>query len=226
MEINPQASKFFSTQQNLDQFTRGYTPCGPYMENTESDHYWQVVWAGYWGPIDPAQQLFEIQTNSYFGNFVNKSNSPFNIQIIEGAEYCSFRECVPIEDYYNSCSWTDMDATNLTDLSGSDLIGSGDLMFFDCVPRYVEQTFHIRYNYLNQDQAVVTYSIYSVHLQKTKYFHTLIVKRPFILSERYKTIPHAEKEYFTPRPEPVFCSGLDSSSYYENYSCKGIVFSA
>ncbi len=195
------------------------------MENTQADHYWQVVWAGYWGPIDPAQQLFEVQTNSYFGNFVNKSNGPFDIQILEGADYCSFQECIP-EDY--GCRWTDMQYTNLTDISGDELIGSGDIMFFDCVPRYVDQIFHIRYHYLDQDTATVVYSIHSVRLNQTKYFHTLIVKRPFILSEMYETveIPHAEKQIFTPRPEPVFCSGLDSSNYYENYDCKGIVFSA
>ncbi len=221
VEIKPGSSQVFSKPQNNNQLNRGFTPCGPYIENTQTDHYWQVVWVGYWGPIDPAQQLFGTQGNVYFGNFVNPSNGPFEIQIIEGAEYASFQECVPIDEY--GCGWTDMEETSLSGISGSELIGSGNLMVFDCVPRRDDQTYHIRYHYLEQNEAAVTYSIHSVSLNQTKYFHTLIEKRPFVFEENSEPIeiPHAEEDEFIPRMEAVFCSSLDSSEWYANYNCKG-----
>jgi hypothetical protein len=151
------------------------------------------VWAGYWGPIDPAQQLFGVQGNAYFGNFVNTDNGPFNIQIIEGAEYCNFRQSIPIPEIENGYEWIDLNEDTLTDISGYELIGTGDFIFLDCVPRHWDRQYYdIRYNYLSQEQAIVTYSIYSVHLMQTKYFHTVIVKRPFILEEMEEPLilPH------------------------------------
>lgn len=52
VEIEPKGSNPLDDV-NIN-YIRGYTLCGPYMVNSEEDHYWQVVWAGYWGPIDPA----------------------------------------------------------------------------------------------------------------------------------------------------------------------------
>ncbi len=39
-------------------------------------------------------------------------------------------------------------------------------------------------------------------------------------------LPHAEFTEVSLEPVPVFCSTYDSSSWYEDYSCKGFVFSA
>ena len=86
--MNPQANNTTGNP-DLNQFTRGYTPCGPYMQNTQPDHYWQVVWAGYHGSLDPEQQLFGPQGNVSFRSIVSTGGGPYDIHIIDGAEYCS-----------------------------------------------------------------------------------------------------------------------------------------
>ncbi len=227
VEINPGTHPVLLGQQNSGKYARGYTPCGPYIENTQDDNYWQVVWAAYWGPIDPDQQLFAAQHNVYFGNFVNPSNGPFEVQIIEGANYCNFEKRVDgVDEFGNNFSYMeDLNSTTISDVSGLDLIGWGDtLMVLNCVPRHPEQSYQIFYHYLTQDEATVTYSIYSAALNQTKYFHTLIRKRQFVFPEQDEPmeIPHGEETEFRLQPVPVFCSGLDTSSYYENYYCNGI----
>lgn len=173
--------------------------------------------------------MFGIQGDAYFGNFVNPDNGPYNIQIIEGTEYCNFQKSIPIPEIENGYEWIDLNEDTLNNLSGYELIGTGDLEILDCVPRHWDQNYLIQYDYINQDQVIVTYSIYSVHLQQTKYFHTIIVKRPFIIEEMAEPLilPHGEKTNVSLSPIPVLCSYLDTSQWYEDYDCKGLLnFSA
>jgi hypothetical protein len=78
VEINPGGDT------KTNSFTRGYTPCGPYIQNTEADHYWQVVWGGYWAPLDPSQQLFGLSGLFGYGLF-----DSYDVEIIEGADHCT-----------------------------------------------------------------------------------------------------------------------------------------
>ncbi len=154
---------------DLSQFIRNYTPCGPYIENDDPDHYWQVVWAGYWGPIDPGQQLFYSQESDDRFDLL-PGNGNYDIQIIEGAEFCSIQENIEYEPYMYR--WEDISDVSLTGITVSELTGDGDFMEFDCVPRYGDQKYRIVYNYLDQQEALVTYSIRSADHNKTKYYHT------------------------------------------------------
>ncbi len=212
--------KLQSSKTTGNQLTRGYTPCGPYMQNTEPGHYWQVVWAGYHGSLDPKQQLFEQQGN------VNISDNigPYNIRIIDGANYCSFAKRVIIyEDGYPYITMKDTATTELDGISSSDLLGSGDYMNFDCVPSHDDQIYKIGYHYLDigMDEATVVYSIHSISSGKTIYLHTLIVKQPFAFFDKETYLTFAEDAEISTEAEGVFCTSLDSSSWYKDYQCKG-----
>ena len=116
IEIDPQSGRA-----DIGLFSRGYTPCGPYMENNQPDHYWQVVWAGYYGPLDPAQQLFGKQGGVYFGSFMNLYNGPYDIEIIEGADACKLQEKIHEVDEYgnNFYYWNDLETNLLQNISGT-----------------------------------------------------------------------------------------------------------
>ena len=75
VEIKPKAAGLQGTRK-IAQNERGYTPCGPYLEDTDNN-YWQVVWAGYHNSIDPRQQLFEKQGNLNLSSFM--SDGPYSI---------------------------------------------------------------------------------------------------------------------------------------------------
>lgn len=209
---------------NLTQTNRGYTPCGPYLPNSASDHYWQVVWAGYYGSLDPQQQLFGPQGNVSFRNIVNTGDGPYDIHILEGASRCSLQKRVVSNDYGTIyIHMKDTATTELNGISGSDLIGSGDYMNFDCVPSYLEQVYQIKYNYLDigQNEDTVVYSIHSTHLGKTIFLHTLIVKQSFVFFDKETYLPFAEDEQVSTEAKGAFCTSLDTSSWYEDYPCKG-----
>jgi len=217
VEINPDGDT------KINSFTRGYTPCGPYIQNTEADHYWQVVWGGYWAPLDPSQQLFGLPYLFGYGLF-----DSYDVEIIEGAEHCTLAQPVPIEDIENGWTLEPLNVTELEGLAAVQLTGSGTWMYIDCVPRVWDDTTHLQlvilYDYIEEDEAAVTYSIYCHQTMEKKYFHTLIVKRRFVFEEFANPIriPHAELDGCTPQAIPVFCSSLDTSQWYEDYDCKGI----
>ena len=107
---------------------------------------------------------------------------------------------------------------------GLDIIGKDTVEFLNCVARYINFNYRIFYNYIDSSQAVVTYKIHSISSNETKYFHTLIVKNSFVLDD-YRGIPQlplAETKDAYLEPVQVFCSSLDSSSWYEQYDCKGL----
>lgn len=198
---------------------RGYTPCGPYIENTQPGHYWQVVWGGYWGPLDPYQQLFGRQ-GGLNGQNILYAYGPYDIKIIEGSQYCNFRHREKINSTY---FMVDTQSTELDGKSALDLFGSGDTEQMDCVDRNEVQQYDIFYHYINEPEATVVYSIYSPALNRAIYLHTLIVKRPFYLKEKPGIIdlPLGEEENIFLPPVSNTCTGEDTSAWYRNYTCKG-----
>ncbi len=206
---------------DLTQTNRGYTPCGPYIQNSQPEHYWQVVWAGYYGSLDPQQQLFGPQGNVSFRNIVNTGDGPYDIHILEGASQCSLQKRVVSNDYGTIyIHMKDTATTELNGINGSNLIGSGDYMNFDCVPSYLEQVYQIKYNYLDigQNADTVVFSIHSTHLGKTIFLHTLIVKQPFIFLDKETYLPFAGDAEVSTGAKGIFCTSSDTSSWYEEYS--------
>ncbi len=200
IEVNPIKDSRFQKNQ-IETQSEGYKPCGPLYNNGGENHYWQTVWAGYYGSLDPTQQLFYLQDDFRY-YFVNADNT-YDIEIIEGIEYCNFRKLVPIENELNMYEWVDLDTTFLGRMPGDSLVGNGGIMIFNEVPTYSNQYYMIQFHYIQDTYASVTLKITSSR-NVTKYFHTLIVKRKFHYPENLLTFKIANYEefdlYFVPTP--------------------------
>jgi hypothetical protein len=202
-EINPDSAKLLN--KNLYELqTESFTPCEPYYHLGQPDYYYQTVWAGYWGSIDPMQQLFYIQ-DDFNWYFINSQNT-YEIKIIEGSEYCTFRKLVPLDLEENMFEWIDIESTVLSSIPGDSLIGDGDIMIFDGVETFWNQYYQVRFNYITSESENVTIKITSSQ-GVTKYFHTMIVRRNFSYPESQIEfdVPNFEEFPLDFYPEPTSC---------------------
>ncbi len=168
-----------------------------------NNHYYQLVWGGYWGSLDPAQQLFNLQCglmegHNYF-KYVLTWTFPYNIAIIEGQEFCRIEKKV-LSDLCDNCwEWIDINKDSLREVPVFYLKGGypdslhiahndttcNEIWMLNGVPHYEPSYYRIVYGYPNSSTANVTYQIVPGGMEDLPeeyiYLHTTIMWRDFYL---------------------------------------------
>jgi hypothetical protein len=107
-----------------------YTPCGPWIVSEDYYNRWQVVWNGTAFFLDPYQQLFNQQSNSYFSEF--SPGSVYNIIVTKSGNYCYINELGTLDTVTGNISQSRMIGDTLLNAQGTDLIGTGQWLTSDC----------------------------------------------------------------------------------------------
>ena len=117
MEISPQEiiSDYIPPQ---------YTPCGPYILQTDYYNPYQVIWNGGWFYIDPFQQLFNYQRNYY--TYSLDPGHYYNVTITTGAEYCYIVKSGYWDPDEDEFYYPEIIGDELLNVQGIKLIGTGD----------------------------------------------------------------------------------------------------
>ena len=123
MEISPQEiiSDYIPPQ---------YTPCGPYILQTDYYNPYQVIWNGGWFYIDPFQQLFNYQRNYY--TYSLDPGHYYNVTITTGAEYCYIVKSGYWDPDEDEFYYPEIIGDELLNVQGIKLIGTGDWVSAIC----------------------------------------------------------------------------------------------
>ena len=107
-----------------------YTPCGPYILQTDYYNPYQVIWNGGWFYIDPFQQLFNYQRNYY--TYSLDPGHYYNVTITTGAEYCYIVKSGYWDPDEDEFYYPEIIGDELLNVQGIKLIGTGDWVSAIC----------------------------------------------------------------------------------------------